>query len=68
MREPNEQQVNLTRLTGTQEEMRAMPSLGQHTHAGTDDKTESKQNENKQNCDRDHKNVLYNVMAIARKG
>lgn len=43
MREPNEQQVNLPRLTGTQEEMRAMPSLGQHTHAGT----ETKQNQNK---------------------
>lgn len=43
MRELNEQQVKLTRLTGTHEEMRAMPSLGQHTHA----ETEMKQNQTK---------------------
>lgn len=43
MSELNEQQVNLTRLTDTHEEMRAMPNLGQHTHAGT----ETKQNQTK---------------------
>lgn len=45
MREPNEQQVNLTRLTGTQEEMRAMPRSA-YTCINRN-KTESNQNKMK---------------------